>query len=94
MSPPRFTLAQDREDAGLSLGQVARFCAGLGRPEVTVERLRRLEADCDDEELATWLRLELYNPLPDGFREALAAWDVGKLRELGAVICTRRECCS
>lgn len=89
MTGRAFTLEDDRRDAGLSLGQVARLCTDAGRPEITTEVLRRLEAGDGDPELASWLRLELYQPIPNELRQALADGDLAAARRTGAIVCTR-----
>lgn len=87
MSAAAFTLGDDRREAGLSLGQVARYCAEHGRPEITREVLVRLEAGDGDPELAAWLRDELYQPLPTDLRLALAAGDLEAAARAGARVC-------
>lgn len=85
--PRAFTLEDDRREAGLSLGQVARYCADHDRPEITTDVLRRLEAGDGDPELGEWLRAELYQPMPDELRQALASNDPEALRRAGARVC-------
>lgn len=83
---PRHTLANDREDAGLTPGQVVTLCATLGRT-VTREQLGALEADeAVDPALATWLRRVLYAPLPDELRDACSAARSGNLAPLRELV--------
>lgn len=95
MTAKKYTLADDRQEAGLSLGQVLHLLGSVeGAPQgVTRQQLAELEASngASDHELALWLQVNLYMPLPDDFRRALGAWDVPALQAMGAVICHRTD---